>query len=99
MNLSSATAFIFAFCTFGALGALPPPSFALSASPQQPQAGQSAVTKSIGTIKAINGNSLTLTPDAGPDVNVSVQALTRIRRIAPGETNLKNAICIELREL
>jgi len=68
---------------------------------QQPQqtAGPSTVSRRIGAIKAVNGAQITLTPDSGPDVNVTVQATTRIVRIAPGEKDLKNAAPIQLREL
>ena len=45
----------------------------------------------IGAIKSINGNTITLTPDSGPEVAVTVQPNARILRIAPGAKDLKNA--------
>jgi len=63
----------------------------------QPAAG--AATPRIGAIKAINGSQITLTPDAGSDVNVTVQDTTRFLRIAPGEKNLKNATPIQMQDL
>ena len=53
----------------------------------------------IGAIKAINGTAITLTPDSGSDVNVTVQATARIVRIPPGEKDLKNATPIQLQDL
>lgn len=63
------------------------------------QAAQPAVARKIGAIKAINGNALTLTPDSGPDVTVTVQPNARLLRIAPGEKDLKNAAPIQLQDL
>src|SRR5271156_3576013 len=72
----------------------------MSAGPQgQQAAGTSAAVRRIGAIKAINGAVVTLTPDSGPNVDVTVQATTRILRIAPGEKDLKNATPIQLQDL
>ncbi len=65
---------------------------------QQPS-GTSTVTRHIGTIKSINGAAITLTPDSGPDINITVQPQSRIVRIAPGEKDLKNATPIQLQDL
>jgi hypothetical protein len=61
--------------------------------------GQNATTKHIGAIKTISGNTISLTPESGPDVNVTVQDGTRILRVAPGEKSLKNAIPMRLLDL
>jgi hypothetical protein len=61
--------------------------------------GQSAIARRIGAIKAINGNAITLSPDSGPDVAVTVQPNARILRIAPGEKDLKNAAPVQLHDL
>jgi hypothetical protein len=67
------------------------------------QAGQSAAlgaaARRIGAIKAIDGTTITLTPDSGPDSTITVQPSTRIVRIAPGERDLKNATPIQLQNL
>jgi hypothetical protein len=60
---------------------------------------QPAIAKRLGTIKAVNGNSLTLAPTSGPDVAVSVQPKARILRLAPGEKDLKNATPLEIQDL
>jgi hypothetical protein len=62
-------------------------------------AGQPAVARRIGAIKAITGNAITLTPDSGPDVAVTVQPNARILRIAPGEKDLKNATPVQLQDI
>ena len=62
-------------------------------------AGQSAIAKQIGTIKAISGNAITLTPDSGADVPVTVEDTARILRLNPGDKDLKNATTIQLQDL
>lgn len=62
-------------------------------------AGQPAIARKLGAIKTISGNVITLTPDSGPDVSVTVQPNARILSIAPGEKDLKNATPIQLQAL
>lgn len=62
-------------------------------------AGQGSVTRRIGTIKAVNGSSITLAPDTGEAITVNVQPTTHLLRIAPGEKDLKNATAISLSDL
>ncbi len=63
----------------------------------QPASGGSA--KPVGTVKAIAGNVMTLTTDAGSTVNVVVQDSTRLVRIAPGEKDLKAATPTRLEDV
>jgi hypothetical protein len=73
-----------------------------SASPQaqeQTATGQSAIAKSIGVIKAIDGSAITVAPASGPEVAVTVQPNARILRLASGDKDLKNAAPLPLREL
>ena len=65
----------------------------------QSAASPGSASRRIGAIKAIAGNTITLTPDSGPDNTVTVQPETRIVRIAPGEKDLKNAMPIQLQDL
>jgi len=58
-----------------------------------------AVARKIGAIKALNGNTLTLSPDSGSDIAVTIQPNARILRIAPGEKDLKNATPVQLQDL
>jgi hypothetical protein len=60
---------------------------------------QTAAARPVGTIKSISGNIVTLTTDAGLDVNISVQEASRLVRVAPGQKNLKGATAIQLQDL
>src|SRR5260370_8017164 len=71
----------------------------LRAQESQPSAPQVAVTRSLGTVKAISGKSITLTTDAGSDISVLLQDGARLLRVEPGEKNLKNAAPFELQDL
>jgi Domain of unknown function (DUF5666) len=77
-------------------------AIALAASPSalaSQAADTSGIAKQIGTIKAINGNAITLTPDSGPDVAVTVADNARLLRLNPGDKDLKNATPIQLQDL
>src|SRR5271168_2376592 len=70
------------------------------APPAQQAAGSGAATRRIGAIKAINGSTITLTPDSGPDISVTVPDTAKIIRVAPGEKDPKaNATPIHLQDL
>ncbi len=66
---------------------------------QQDAAGQASVAKKIGTIKAINGSAITLAPESGAEIAVTVQPNARLLRIAPGEKDLKSATPVQLQDL
>jgi len=63
------------------------------------QDAQPAIAKRIGTIKSIDGSTLTLVPTTGPEVSVTVQPTARILRLAPGDKDLKNAVPLGVQEL
>lgn len=63
------------------------------------EAAAPAIAKRIGTIRAINGTTITLAPDSGPEVTVNVQPSARLLRLAPGEKDLKNTTPIQLHDL
>ena len=63
--------------------------------PQTP----AAQAKAVGQIKSISGNTLTLTTDDGKNVSVSLADGVRVVRIAPGQTDLKNATAITPQDL
>jgi Domain of unknown function (DUF5666) len=90
---------IFVFSVISASGLNFLPARFGSAIGQAQVAGQAAVARRIGAIKTISGNAITLAPDSGPEVSVTVQPNARILRIAPGEKDLKNATPIQLQEL
>lgn len=93
---------VFAFCVaVAACLRLVPACLAMPSSEPQTleAAGGSVPARHIGAIKAISGNVITLTPDSGPQIDITVQATTRIVRIAPGEKTLKNATAVQLQDL
>ncbi len=63
------------------------------------QETQPAATRPVGTIKAINGFSLTLVTDAGTEVGVAVTALTKMVRVEPGQKDLKGAAPVKFQDL
>jgi len=75
------------------------PALPAVAGQQQPASGGATVAKRLGTIKAINGNAVTLAADSGPEIIANVQPTARILRLAPGEKDLKNAAPIQLQDL
>src|SRR5580698_6501614 len=60
---------------------------------------QSTVAQSVGTVKAINGNVLTLALDAGTDVTVNVTDTTRMVQVAPGQRDLRAAPAMHVSDL
>jgi len=70
-----------------------------AAIPQPQQPAQNAAKQVIGTIQAISGSTITLKPDTGADVSVTVQGAVRVLRVAPGQTDLKTATPIQLSDL
>ncbi len=60
---------------------------------------QAPAGRSLGTIKTIAGNTITLTTDAGASVTITLQDSTRLLRIEPGEKDLKNAVKITQQDL
>jgi hypothetical protein len=74
-------------------------SGALTQLSAQQSAPQSAFEKRVGSIKSIDGNTVTITTDSGSTAIVNVQATTKIVRVAPGQTDLKTAAPVELKAL
>jgi hypothetical protein len=64
-----------------------------------PSAQTPAAARSVGTIKSISGNTITLTTDGGSDVTVQVQDATKLIRVAPGQKDLKDATPIQLQDV
>ena len=56
-------------------------------------------TRTVGTIKSISGSTVTLATDSGSEVTVLLQSSTRLLRMAPGQTDLKQATPIQLQDL
>jgi len=77
------------------------PSRGISHQTQEPAASPTAAgaLKPVGVVKAISGNVITLSTDAGPTVNILVQDSSRMVRIAPGQKDLKDAAPIQLQDV
>jgi hypothetical protein len=70
-----------------------------SARNSEQSAGQPAIAKRIGAIKAINGNALTLAADSSsPEITVTVQPGARLLKLG-ADKDLKNATPIQLQDL
>jgi Domain of unknown function (DUF5666) len=63
-----------------------------------PVQGSQRISK-IGAIKSIEGRSLVLKPDSGPDIAVTLASDARLMRLGPGQTDLKLAEVITLRDV
>ncbi|WP_260741005.1 DUF5666 domain-containing protein [Tunturiibacter lichenicola] len=72
------------------------PAVNANAMAQTPAAAPAAAGRQLGTVKAVSGNTLTLTTDAGQEVAVSVADGARVLQLAPGSTDLKTAQTITL---
>ena len=59
----------------------------------------SSITKPFGTVKLVNGNTITLTTNTGTDVDILVQDSTHLVKTAPGQKNLSGATPIQLQEV
>ncbi|HWX56195.1 MAG TPA: hypothetical protein VN176_16515 [Verrucomicrobiae bacterium] len=70
-------------------------AFAVSIHAQDP----SQQVSKVGTVKSISGDTLNLKADSGMDLSVSVPEGTRIRRLAPGQTDLKTATPMQLQDV
>jgi Domain of unknown function (DUF5666) len=100
MNATANRILVIALCASSGAGlCLLPSGYAMPSGQQTQGAGASAASRRVGAVKAINGTAITLTPDSGPDISITVLATTRILRIAPGEKDLKNATPIQLQDL
>jgi hypothetical protein len=63
------------------------------------QSDQAPAARQLGTIKGIKGSTITLTTDAGKDIDVVVADAARIVSVEPGQKDLKGAIPLQLKDL
>ena len=70
---------------------------ALGQTPQTDSAAQ--VARAVGTIKSKQADSLILSPDGGGEVTATISGATKIERVPPGETTLKNATPLQAQDL
>jgi Domain of unknown function (DUF5666) len=97
MHAATKRLLVLALCVTGGLSMSSGVLLYAQSTQRAPASG--AVARRIGAVKTINGTAITLTPESGADVNITVQATTRILRIAPGEKDLKNATPIQLQDI
>jgi hypothetical protein len=57
------------------------------------------VAKTVGTIKSVQANSITVAAEAGGEVTAKLTGTTKILRVPPGEKDLKNATALQAHEL
>jgi hypothetical protein len=62
-------------------------------------AAQAATAKSLGTVISVAGKTITLAPESGGEMTVTVQDDARVLRVEPGSTDLKNAAPLALEDL
>lgn len=60
---------------------------------------QSPTVKAVGTVKAVNGNAVTITTDSGTESTVTCADSARIVRATPGQTDLKTAVPIQAADI
>lgn len=61
--------------------------------------GDAQVARAVGTIRNIQGDSITLVSDSGSEVTAKLAATTKILRVPPGEKDLKNAVPLQAQDL
>ena len=66
---------------------------------QQDSPNPASSSKAIGAIKQITGTTISLAPDSGPIVTISVQPATQFLRVEPGAKTLADAAPITLQDL
>ncbi len=64
-----------------------------------PAPAPGSAARAVGTVKSVSGSTITLTTDAGADVQIAIQDTTRIVKILPGQKDLKNATPLQLQDI
>lgn len=65
----------------------------------QTPAAPAGRARHVGTIKAIDGTTITLTAEAGAVITITVADATRLMRIPPGDSNPKDATPLDFKDL
>lgn len=73
--------------------------FSIRAAQGAPATPAPKAPPALGTIKAISGNTLTLTTDAGTEIKVVVSADAKLLRVPPGSKDLKEAAPLQFADL
>ncbi len=62
-------------------------------------AGDSQISKAVGTIKSVQAGSITVAAESGGEVTATLSPSTKILRVPPGEKDLKNATALQPQDL
>ena len=65
----------------------------------QDQPASAQVSKTVGAIKSIQADSITVVAESGGEVTAQLTGTTKILRVPPGEKDLKNATALQLQDL
>jgi hypothetical protein len=84
--------------TLAGLNAFSPQAGTAQVQPAQTPS-PSSIAKPFGTVKLVNGNTITLTTNSGSEVDVLVEDSTRLVKTAPGQKDLKGATPIQLKDV
>jgi Domain of unknown function (DUF5666) len=57
------------------------------------------VAKAVGTIKAVQADSITVADESGGEITANLSSSTKILRVPPGEKDLKNATALQPQDL
>lgn len=76
-----------------------PASLLLAASYRPKAQATTAPTRAVGTVKAISGTTLTISPDNGETISAEVPDAARVLRMQPGSMDLKTAIPISFKDI
>jgi hypothetical protein len=60
---------------------------------------QAPASRFLGTITAVNGDTLTVKPAQGDARQIEVPSTTELKRVEPGQTNLSSAVAMTFSEL
>jgi Domain of unknown function (DUF5666) len=99
IGISRGVAARLAIVAMAALLLVPVSRSAAQDSSAQQAAPSGPKVRTVGTVKSISANSITLTTDSGSEVTVVIQPSTKLLRMAPGQTDLKQATPIQLQDL
>jgi hypothetical protein len=74
-------------------------AFLTATSSAQDKPAVPRVSKTVGAIKSIQADSITVAAESGDEVTAKLTGSTKILRVPPGEKDLKNATALQLQDL
>ena len=75
------------------------PAAAAQQANASPQSAAATKVRTVGTVKSIAGSKIVLQTDNGVEISVALQPTTKLVRLEPGQTDLKNAPAIQLSDI